>query len=368
MLVLFFSFLVAGLAQALSVVTPYTDRVIFSPPSNWRVVYARSLLIANDGADSNVLLTTWANQSPRPPNPWFPVYRSTDLGQTWKPLSNITDTQNGWGLRSQPFLFELPSAFGSFPAGTILAAGNSIPADSSQTRIDVYASPDKGRTWQFVSHVALGGRADPTNGQTPVWEPFFFVYEGQLVIYYSDQRDPSEHGQKLVHQVTSDLLNWGPVVDDVADANPADRPGMTTIAALPNGKYIMTYEFGGAPEIDFAVYYRISDSPLTFINATGHNIRATTGEQTQSSPVVVWTPFGGPNGTIVVSENSNGGLWTNKQLGAAGSPWTLVPTGASVSYARDLTVLPTSQQILITGGGTFDGSENRVLASVIDLS
>ena len=102
---------------ALDTVTPYTDRVIFTPPSNWpvpRTLYARSVLIANDGSDKNVLLATWENYSPEPPTVWFPVYRSTDLGQTWNQISNITDTQNGWGLRYQPNLFELPVQVGGF--------------------------------------------------------------------------------------------------------------------------------------------------------------------------------------------------------------------------------------------------------------
>lgn len=38
---------------------------------------------------------------------------------------------------------------------------------------------------------------------------------GRLICYYSDQRANTTHGQKLVHQVSSDLLTWGPVVDDV---------------------------------------------------------------------------------------------------------------------------------------------------------
>lgn len=52
-------------------------------------------------------------------------------------------------------------------------------------------------TWTFVSHVAHGGEALPDNGLTPVWEPFLMLYKGQIVCYYSDQRD-SLHGQKLV--------------------------------------------------------------------------------------------------------------------------------------------------------------------------
>jgi hypothetical protein len=36
-----------------------------------------------------------------------------------------------------------------------------------------------------------------------------------LICYYSDQRANTTHGQKLVHQVSTDLKKWGPVVDDV---------------------------------------------------------------------------------------------------------------------------------------------------------
>jgi hypothetical protein len=39
--------------------------------------------------------------------------------------------------------------------------------------------------------------------------------KGKLICYYADQRDNATHGQKLSHQVTDDLLNWGPPVDDV---------------------------------------------------------------------------------------------------------------------------------------------------------
>ena len=53
-----------------------------------------------------------------------------------------------------------------------------------------------------------------------------------VVCYYSDSRDPL-HGQKLVHQTTTDLKMWGPVVNDAAFPTYADRPGMTVIAHLP---------------------------------------------------------------------------------------------------------------------------------------
>lgn len=143
---------------------------IFDPPDNYtdpQVLYARSLELA-DGT----LLATWENYSPEPPLVWFPIYESTDGGQTWAEIAKVTDQVNGWGLRYQPALYQLPKAVGKFKAGTVLLSGNSIPTDLSQTQIDVYASCDLGYTWEFVSHVAAGGEALPNNGLTPVWEPF----------------------------------------------------------------------------------------------------------------------------------------------------------------------------------------------------
>lgn len=134
-------------------------------------------------------------------------------------------------------MYVLPQAFGGYAAGTILLAGNSIPEDLSQTRIDVYASTDLGYSWKFVSHVALGGVAIPDDGLTPIWEPFLMLYEDQLVCYYSDQRETST-AQRLVHQTTTDLQTWGPVTDDVSfPATYYARPGMTTVTLLPNGSY-----------------------------------------------------------------------------------------------------------------------------------
>jgi len=81
----------------------------------------------------------------------------------------------------------LPAALGRFPAGTVLAAGNSIPADLNFTQIDVYASFDKGYTWKFVSKVASGGAGIPDNGIPAIWEPFVLYYEGEITVFYSDQ-------------------------------------------------------------------------------------------------------------------------------------------------------------------------------------
>jgi len=294
-----------------------------------------------------------------------------DGGETWKQISRARDQVNGWGLRYQPFLYELPVSVGKYSAGTILLAGNSIPTDLNYTKIDVYASFDKGYTWEFVSHVASGGAAIPDNGIPAIWEPFMMWYEGQIIVYYSDQRDPA-HGQKLVHQISKDLITWEAPVDDVAYPTYTDRPGMTTVTHLPNGKYMMTYEYGGGPTVSgtgysFPVYYRINENPLHFNSSVGYPLVSNDGIQPVSSPYITWSPVGGVNGTIVVSSGTYSQVFTNQALGDV-SAWKAVPTPEGISYSRHLRVLCNPNHLLIIGGGHLPPSTtNKVTVSVIDL-
>ncbi|KAK8173724.1 BNR/Asp-box repeat protein [Phyllosticta citrichinensis] len=320
--------------------------------------YARALLL-----DDNSLLAPWENHGPEPV--YFPVFHSTDENKSWQELSKVEDTVNRWGLRYQPTIYKLPRQVGRFPAGTILVAGDAVPPDSSRTKIEIFASTYQAKTWTHVSTVAEGGRSFPTNGETPVWEPFFVDYEGQLVCYYTDQRDPA-HGQKLVHSVSRDLLSWSPPVNDVAYDTYEWRPGMTTIAKLPSGDFILTYEFFGAREAPFAVYYRVSRDPLNFNAAEGRVLKATDGNVPTSSPYVVWTPAGGESGTIVVSASDVSELSINTSPDAAG-PWTQIPCPEPASYSRSLTVLRDPSKILVAGGGPLKGKagSNRVTISII---
>lgn len=163
--------------------------ILYVPPADYtdpRVLYARTAELTHR---DNTLLATWENYSPEPPLVYFPVWQSTDHGATWRHIGNVTDQANGWGLRYQPFLYELPADCGGFRAGDVLLAGNAIPTDLGSTQIDVYASRDGGYTWEFVSHVAAGGEALPNNGLTPVWEPFIMcvLLPNLLWTYYSCQ-------------------------------------------------------------------------------------------------------------------------------------------------------------------------------------
>ncbi|KAK4498371.1 hypothetical protein PRZ48_011029 [Zasmidium cellare] len=344
---------------------PALDSVlIFDPPSNYtvpRTLYARTLLLKK----TNTLLATWENYGPNNNTfPYFPIYESTDGGVNWSERTKVYDQVNGWGLRYQPFLYELEEDIGDYAAGTILLAGSSIPDDLSETQLELYASTDGGYEFTFVSHVARGGVALPNNGETPVWEPFLLTYNHELIYYYSDQRDPA-HGQKLVHQVSSDLLAWGPIVDDVAYPTYDWRPGMTTVSLLPNGSYFLTYEFYGAVEEAFAVYYRLSEDPTKFDDAgDGSVIRAGDGTFPVGSPYNVWVPSGGENGTIVVSCGTEGDVWVSGDLAET---WERVATPEKTSYTRSLLVEGGGGTVLIVGAGVLNGEENNVTASTIDV-
>ncbi|CAE7032166.1 hypothetical protein CFE70_004559 [Pyrenophora teres f. teres 0-1] len=349
----------------------FSRKVIFSPPRNagWTdpgVLYARSAQLG----DSSII-ATWENYSPEPPMVYFPIYKSSDGGLTWKEISRVQDTQNGFGLRYQPTLYVLPQAIGGYPAGTILISGSSIPTDLSSTEIELYASKDNGVTWEFVSHIAKGGRAVPNNGLTPVWEPFLMMYQNTLICYYSDQRENTTYGQKMVHQSTTDLKTWGAVVNDVTYPTYTDRPGMPTVAKLPNGQYIMTYEYGGGPAIpssyQFPVYYKIVSDPTKFGAATGISLKATDGTIPSGSPHVAWSSSGGVNGTIIVSAHSNSEVFINRGLGQG--PWIKVATPEATSYTRHLRVLSDPTKLLIMGGGNLPpANANSVTVTVVDIS
>jgi hypothetical protein len=274
-------------------------------------------------------------------------------------------------MRYQPHLYVLSKTIGKFKPGTIICSGNSIPTNLNTTKIDVYASEDKGLTWKFVSHVATGGAAHPDNGVPAVWEPFVMEYDNKIVLYYSDQRD-SKHGQKLVHTVSADLLSWDPIVDDVAYSTYTARPGMTTIIQLPNKKYMMTYEYGGGPVASgtgysFPVYYRINDSPLNFMGSVGYPLISSDKIQPTGSPTITYSSVGGVNGTIIVSASSNSQVFVNRALGDVGA-WKTLTTPESSAYSRHLRVLKDQSHLLIMGAGKLPPSTtNKVTVSVIQL-
>lgn len=338
---------------------------IFDPPaswSSWRVVYHRMVQL-NDGS----LLSSWENYAPEPPLEAAPIWRSDNGGKSFYNFSQVIDQVNGWGMRYQPFLYVLPEAFAGLAAGDLLFAGNSVPSDLSATKIDLYSSTNGGLTWTYQSNIATGGAAHASNGYTPIWEPFLQLYNGELICFYSDQRDPA-HGQKLTHQTTTNMKTWSPNVDDVADPNYNNRPGMLTTVQIGDGSWIMTFEYCGTPNCQ--VYYKLANSPLEFGSATATPLQAIDGTMPYGSPFVTWVYNGGTNGTIIVNGNSDSELYVNTGLALPGTIWTRINAGTTQAYSRCLHPLGDYNSLAIAGAGNFQTSStpNNVTYSIVSLS
>ena len=358
-----FSVFLFDAGQAHAVFGPST---MYTPPSgspNPGSLYGRALRLQYSGSANGTMLATFEQYVNGTPS--FPIFRSSDAGKTWTQISSVTDQVNGWGMTWEPQLYELPQAIGNMPAGTILCAGLSVSPDFSKTKIDMYKSTDHGQTWSFVSSIATGGEAISTNGHTPVWEPFLMVANNKLIAYYSDQRD-TNYGQKIVHQSSTDGVNWGTVVNDVTSPTYSDRPGMPVVAQMGNGSYIMTYEYC-IPSSGCPVNYKISSDPENFGSVTGIGLQATDGTKPQSSPYVVWLPTGGANGTLAVTGFSDNSLFLNTQNGAAGT-WTKFNSNAASGYSRGLVPMSDGHTLFVISGGPVGVNYNNpVTYGTVDL-
>jgi len=302
--------------------TPFGPVTVADPGSG--AAYARAVRLG----DSRSWLATFQQFGA----PGFPIHRSDDDGRTWRRVSNVPSTGDTSGVWLQPFLYELPRAFAGFPKGTLLCAGNAL-GSFTDTKIRLYASRDQGVTWTFLSTVAEGGAPIPENGNTPVWEPFLLLHKDRLICYYSDQRDPG-YGQKLAHQSSRNLRTWGPVVDDAVGTDYDQRPGMTSVARIHERLWILTHEAGGDSGDNFyAVHYKLATDPESFGPARDVVLHDQDGYIPSAAPMVSWSDSGGPNGTIVVTANSDQDLFVNHHLGHPGR-WTRVSSAIPGGYSR----------------------------------
>jgi hypothetical protein len=303
--------------------------------------YPRVIQIQYYAAGKGQLLATFSQRGQS-----LPIYRSADEGDTWQKFSEVPM------LGGQPALFELPMKMGTLPAGTIMAAGNGLPGpDPSKHSLDVAYSVDGGRTWAYLSTIATGGggRYDPADragllrDQDPVFEPYLYMDStGHLVAYFSDERDKkSGYSQLLDHEVSSDGgRTWGSVVYDAAIPDGITRPGMAIITRDGHGKYFMSYEEVSMPGYPLeprtnSVHFRTSDDgdnwgdPKSF----GTLIQDRWRQFPNGTPFIVWSPWGGADGTLLVSGRSvvrddmgrvGNGMFVNRHGGQG--LWTLIET------------------------------------------
>ncbi|QLH82894.1 sialidase family protein [Halosimplex pelagicum] len=329
---------------------------LYTPPADAPgagAMYPRVERLLHDDADGETLLATFEHYASADPDcadpfaeefdgtvpedqPYFPIYRSTDGGETWDAFSAIRDTENDWGLRYQPVLFELPEAVGPWGAGTVLAAGNSLPDDRSRTSIDVYASEDGGRSWSYVSTVAEGGRAVPQADETPVWEPELALdADRELVCYFADERHREDGYDQLVgHRRSVDGgRTWEDEVFDAVVPNGEDRPGMPVVTRLPDGRYVLTFEVVG-PTHEGGLFVKTSPDGRDWGDPEdlGSPVETAEGHRLTNGPYVTWTPGGvgdeagaatSADGAVVASAKT---LRTDGDEQAPGSGRTLLAT------------------------------------------
>jgi len=285
-------------------------------------MYPRVIELQHNGDANGTLLATCEQYTHG--TPVFPIFRSTDGGNSWSRYSQVEDAQLGWGARFQPHLFELPVKCGILEAGTILCAGNFIPNDMSKTILHIYKSNDLGKTWTFMSEIARGGEAhvDPdsrSDKTRPVWEPYLFMTDKQeLICYYSDEGyyHSKDCNQLLLHRVSKDGgFTFGEPVLDIAIPDKVKRPGMPVVAKLPNNKYIMVYEIVNVDGIP--VFFRISEDGENWGDPAflGHPVCAMDGTYVSGTPYVTWVNRGGKNGTILVTGRGFGYMMANSNLG-----------------------------------------------------
>ena len=291
--------------------TSYSSKIGFIPSDpDLGASYPRVIQLKHYTAGRNHLLMTFARRSE------LPIYRSTDNGENWTLLSSVPN------LRGQPALYELPVRMGEFPAGTVIAAGTAPPVQGSSRRtLEAAASTDGGRTWQVLGVISEGGvgRYDAVNRaglsiQNPVWEPFLFAdAQGRLVAYISNEGHKDKgYSQLLEHKVSTDGgRSWGPAVFDVAIPDGLTRPGMAVVTRNAAGKYFMSYEVVGKPGVALEprsnlTHFRTSDDGLNWgkVEDYGTFIQDRWRQYANGTPYIVWSPWGGPNGTLLVSGRS----------------------------------------------------------------
>jgi hypothetical protein len=270
------------------------------------------------------------------------ISASTDDGRTFEQIATIEDpaSADDAGICCS-VLYELPSALGAMPAGTVLWAdtvGYMAPEEQRRTRQRLWASADLGHTWRHVSDIAV------SPNQYNTWEPSLSVAaDGTLVAFYSDETDKADHDQKLVQVRSADGVTWTGYEETVADSDWYVRPGMVNAIRVPDGSYFMTYEVCNNDLVHLcSAYFRRSADGWDFGDPydLGVVIRTADGKYGRHTPTVVWSAGPGRWGTILlitemlvehdgrISPGNGTTILANDQLGIG--PWYEIPAPVPV--------------------------------------
>ncbi|MGI5229834.1 family 16 glycoside hydrolase [Actinoallomurus sp. CA-142502] len=302
-----------------------SGNALYSPSSsNETLAYNRMIRLQHSGRANGRLLASFERSGLGGAPSRYVIRQSTNDGQTWSTLATVSDGETGeghpWNTLFQPFLFEFPRATGGLPAGTLLLVGNVLPPGRSTTHFEEWRSTDHGATWHYVETFQIGGASakfEPGGVGAGIWEPFLIMNSrGEIECYFSDERQNKEHSQKLVHIVSADGgRTWSAnadgstrvspgEVEDVASPTRSDRPGMVTIAVLPNVDWIMSFELCGTNHFCEAHVKTSKDEGRTWGSGPadlGTEVVTDDGRYLGSSPFITWSPAGGANGELLLT-------------------------------------------------------------------
>ena len=95
---------------------------------------------------------------------------------------------------------------------------------------------------------------------------------------------------------------------------------MATVIQLPDNSWMMSYElnqYDGPEERDYAIYFRTAASPLDFDKSKGNRVIASNPKDPKpnAGPYITWTPTGGKQGAIVLSDSAKSNVWVSLDLG-----------------------------------------------------
>lgn len=150
---------------------------------------------------------------------------------------------------------------------------------------------------------------------------------------------------------------------------------MIVTAKLPNNTYIMVYEVVNVP--GYPVYCRFSNDGENWGDPNNLGTRIVDSSNNfflSGTPYVVWSPAGGPNGTVIVSAKGtieNGvmtgeGLMMNNNLGRGSWKWkkTIVQYNAQLhpgGYSRSMVVVDDGKRILHITPVPQQGNQTNLL-------
>jgi len=285
------------------------------------------------------------------------IYRSDDDGASWRFITKFSDPTPPRFCCST--LYELPTAMGTLPAGTLLWATSAGVPDTGMS-IRVWRSLDVGATWQHFGTV--------TSARAGLWEPEFEVDAlGRLAVYWSSEAyAASGYNQAIAQAFSSDGgKTWTAPQIIVGVADGVKRPGMPVVTKTPTGWYLMTYEICNW---DFGCVVHVRPSRDGYQwgdrNWLGYRPTSDLGNVFAHAPAITWVNDGSATGRVLLIGQrtytrdgkivpGNGGIIFSSPTGYEDAVWTEI--NAPVQITETATRLNWCNNYSTALVGTRDG-------------